>query len=252
MNAFGSRIYCFVGDGRESRHTAHVQDIAAGLFEQVRDQEPCKQGSASYIQLDNIIGRRIQGGNMTVSSITRPIDMVGSVIDVVDSTPDVLGESIIWDEKTQLLWWVDGIGQAIHRPRISSGAKEELAGCRRKSAASVCGAKGGLIASAALGLLLLLARDRRTDRNCPSRCGAPEEPLQRRQDRPPRPLLVRHGSRGGAAYTLREGRLFRLDPDLKPHLIMEVVTCINGISFPKLRPNGLMGCDRAFLSVARS
>ena len=32
---------------------------------------------------------------MTVSSITRPIDMVGSVIDVVDSTPDVLGESII-------------------------------------------------------------------------------------------------------------------------------------------------------------
>ncbi len=49
------------------------------------------------------------------------------------------------------------------------------------------------------------------------------------------------GTVEAAAYTPR-GRLFRLDPDLKPKLIMEGITCINGLSFSP--DNRLMFHDR--------
>ena len=58
---------------------------------------------------------------MTVSSITRPIDMVGSVIDVIDSTPNVLGESIIWDEKTQ-----SGVLKLEKFPQAAAGKDYQL------------------------------------------------------------------------------------------------------------------------------
>ncbi|TCK35397.1 sugar lactone lactonase YvrE [Paraburkholderia sp. BL8N3] len=164
---------------------------------------------------------------MTVSSITRPIDMVGSVIDVVDSTPDVLGESIIWDEKTQLLWWVDGIGQAIHRLDISSGAKKSWP-MQEEIGSIGLRAKGGLIVGMRSGFYFFspetgeLTEIARPDA---------ERPKNRFNDgKTDRHGRYWSGTVEAAAYTPR-GRLFRLDPDLKPHLIMEGITCINGISF---------------------
>ena len=61
---------------------------------------------------------------MTVNAKTRPIDMVGSIIDVADSNQDILGESVIWDKDSGHLWWVDGIGMFIYRLDPSSGKKQ--------------------------------------------------------------------------------------------------------------------------------
>lgn len=164
---------------------------------------------------------------MTVSSMTRPIDMVGSVIDVVDSEQDVLGESIIWDSKQQLLWWVDGIGQLIHRLDPASGKKKSWKMDEEVGSIGLR-AKGGLVVGMRSGFYFFspesgeLSEIARPDA---------ERPGNRFNDG----KVDRHGrfwsgTVEAAAYTPR-GRLFRLDADLRATLITEGVTCINGISF---------------------
>ena len=88
---------------------------------------------------------------MTVNAKTRPIDMVGSIIDVADSNQDILGESVIWDKDSGHLWWVDGIGMFIYRLDPSSGKKqswklnEEIGSIGlRKKGGLVVGMRSGL------------------------------------------------------------------------------------------------------------
>lgn len=164
---------------------------------------------------------------MTVNSLTRPIDMVGSVIDVVDSAQDVLGESITWDSKKQVLWWVDGIGQFIHQLDPATGKKKSWK-MNEEIGSIGLRAKGGLIVGMRSGLYFF---DPETgDLSEISRPDA-ERPGNRFNDG----KVDRHGrfwsgTVEAAVYTPR-GRLFRLDTDLRPKLIMEGITCINGISF---------------------
>lgn len=164
---------------------------------------------------------------MTVSSITRPIDMVGSIIDVADSGRDVLGESIIWDSRDQVLWWVDGIGQFIHRLNPATGVKrswemnEEIGSINlRANGGMLVGMRSGIyFFSPETGQLSEVARP------------DSERPGNRFNDG----KVDRHGrfwsgTVEAAAYTPR-GRLFRMDADLSVKKVMEGITCINGISF---------------------
>jgi len=164
---------------------------------------------------------------MTVNAKTRPIDMVGSVIDIADSELDILGESIIWDHEKQLLWWVDGIGMFIRRLDSATGEKrnwkmhEEIGsiGLRKK---------GGLVVGMRSGFYFFFPET-----------GALEEIAKPDADRPGNRFndgkVDRHGrfwsgTVQASAYTPR-GRLWRLDPDLKTTMIMEGITCVNGMSF---------------------
>lgn len=164
---------------------------------------------------------------MTVNSMTRPIDMVGSVIDIVDTDQQVLGESIIWDEKQQVLWWVDGIGQVIYRLNPETGEKntwkmhEEIGsiGLRAQGGLIVGMRSGMYFFSPATGELTEIARP------------DADRPGNRFNDG----KVDRHGrfwtgTIEAGAYTPR-GRLYRLDADLKVNRLMEGITCINGLSF---------------------
>ena len=164
---------------------------------------------------------------MTVNAKTRPIDMVGSDIDIIDSNHDILGESLIWDQDKQLLWWVDGIGMFIHRLDPSTNKKqswqmtEEIGSIGLRQ-------KGGLVVGMRSGLYFFNPDN-----------GALTEIVKPDADRPGNRFndgkVDRHGrfwtgTVQASAYTPR-GRLWRLDADLKANLIMEGITCINGISF---------------------
>ena len=164
---------------------------------------------------------------MTVNAKTRPIDMVGSIIDVADHGQDVLGESIVWDHDTQLLWWVDGIGMFIHKLNPATGQKqswkmnEEVGSIGlRKAGGLVVGMRSGFyFFSPETGALTEIARP------------DAERPGNRFNDgKVDRYGRFWSGTVEAGAYTPR-GRLWRLDPDLKTTLIMEGITCINGMSF---------------------
>ncbi|MEK7948762.1 SMP-30/gluconolactonase/LRE family protein [Pigmentiphaga sp. YJ18] len=164
---------------------------------------------------------------MTVRSTTRPIDMVGSVIDIADAGQDILGESIVWDHRHQKLWWVDGIGQFIHRLDPASGDKQSWK-LHEEVGSIGLRAQGGLVVGMRSGFYFFspetgtLSEIARPDA---------ERPGNRFNDG----KVDRHGrfwsgTVEAAAYTPR-GRLFRLDPDLRTTLVMEGITAINGMSF---------------------
>lgn len=164
---------------------------------------------------------------MTVSSKTRPIDMVGSVIEVADAGRDILGESIIWDSHGQALWWVDGIGKFVHRLDPASGQKRSWETTEEIGSVNLR-AKGGVLLGMRSGLYFLdPASGQQTEIARPDA----ERPGNRFNDG----KVDRHGrfwsgTVEAAAYTPR-GRLFRMDADLSVKKIMDGITCINGISF---------------------
>lgn len=164
---------------------------------------------------------------MTVSSTTRPIDMVGSVVEVVDRNPDVLGESILWDSQRKLLWWVDGIGQAIHRLDPSSGEKKSWE-MREEIGSIGFRSKGGLIVGMRSGIYFFSPETGEITSVCSPDA---DRPGNRFNDG----KVDRHGrfwsgTVEAKAYTPR-GRLYRFDADLSANLVMQGVTCINGLSF---------------------
>jgi len=164
---------------------------------------------------------------MTVSSKTRPIDMVGSVIEVADAGRDILGESIIWDSRARALWWVDGIGKFVHRLDPASGEKRSWEMTEEIGSVNLR-AKGGVLLGMRSGLYFLdPASGQQTEVARPDA----ERPGNRFNDG----KVDRHGrfwsgTVEAAAYTPR-GRLFRMDADLSVKKIMDGITCINGISF---------------------
>jgi sugar lactone lactonase YvrE len=153
--------------------------------------------------------------------------MVGSVIDVVDSGQDILGESITWDEQRQLLWWVDGIGQIIYRLDPASGKKDSWK-MNEEIGSIGLRAKGGLIVGMRSGLYFFSPETGKL-----TEIARPD--AERVGNRFNDGKVDRHGrfwsgTVEAGAYTPR-GRLYRLDADLSVKLIMEGITCINGISF---------------------
>ena len=158
---------------------------------------------------------------------TRAIDMVSPQIEVIDASKDILGESAIWDAKAQLLWWVDGMGQKIHRLDPSTNKKtswpfEEEVGSigLRAKGGLIVGMRSGLYTfDAASGKLTVLVQPE-TDR-----------PGNRFNDgKVCRAGRFFTGTVQAAPYTPR-GRMWRLDADLSVHQFMDGVTCNNGLSF---------------------
>jgi sugar lactone lactonase YvrE len=153
--------------------------------------------------------------------------MVASVVEVVDDELDILGESIIWDDRNQCLWWVDGIGCKIHRRNHSTGRKQSWT-LHEEVGSIGLREKDGLIVGMRSGFYFFSPET-----------GALEEIAKPDSDRPGHRFNDGKVDRAGRfwsgtvqadQYTPR-GRLWRLDPDLSATRILEGITCVNGLSF---------------------
>ena len=133
---------------------------------------------------------------------------------VVDARAE-LGEGTLWDPAARVLWWIDIWGPLIHRYDPATGrddtwAAPEYLGCLGLRAARRPRRSPWRAAStSSIPATGSFDADRRP-RGRPA-----DHPLQRRQARPPGPLLVRAPcSRRPGKPIEFIGSLWRLDPDL--------------------------------------
>ncbi len=141
-----------------------------------------------------------------------------------------LGEGTLWDPAAQVLWWVDIWGRRIHRFDPATGRDESFPAPREVGCVGVREA-GGLVVALADGFYFF---DPATGRFEAIIDPEAEQPHTRfndgKTDRQGRfwsgtvfeapPLPVRH-----------VGALYRLDPDLSCHRMVEGIASSNGLAF---------------------
>ena len=161
------------------------------------------------------------------SRFTRLIEMKAPAVEVVDSERGVLGESAVWDHQRGLLWWVDGIGQAIHRLDPSSNAKRSWKFDEEVGSIGLR-AKGGLIVGMRSGIHFF---DPGTGRlSLSSRPEADRPGFRFNDGKVCRAGRFWTGTVQADQYTPR-GRVWRIDHDGTAHKLLEGVTTQNGTSF---------------------
>lgn len=161
------------------------------------------------------------------SRFSRPIELKATPVDVADAEHCVLGESALWDHGRGLLWWVDGIGQAIHRLEPATGEKQSWK-LEEEVGAIGLRAKGGLIVGTRSGIGFF---DPQSGRLSPSSRPEADRPGFRFNDgKVCRAGRFWTGTVQADKYTPR-GRVWRIDADASAHKMLEGVTCQNATSF---------------------
>ncbi len=148
---------------------------------------------------------------------------------IVDAKAE-LGEATLWDPDTRVLWWVDIWKKEIHRYDPATGKDEifdvpEYLGCiglRRK---------GGLVITMASGFYFF---DPATGKLEPIADPEADQPKTRFNDgKPDRQGRFWSGTMFEVPGQPVEflGALYRLDPDLSVHRMIEGVGCANGLAW---------------------
>ncbi len=148
---------------------------------------------------------------------------------IVDAKAE-LGEATLWDPDTRVLWWVDIWKKEIHRYDPATGKDEifdvpEYLGCiglRRKGGLVITMASGFYFFDPAMGKLEPIA-DPEAD-----------QPKTRFNDgKPDRQGRFWSGTMFEVPGQPVEflGALYRLDPDLSVHRMIEGVGCANGLAW---------------------
>lgn len=148
---------------------------------------------------------------------------------IVDARAE-LGEATLWDPEARVLWWVDIWKKEIHRYDPATGTDEiydvpEYLGCiglRRK---------GGLVITMASGFYFF---DPATGRLDPIADPEADQPKTRFNDgKPDRQGRFWSGTMFEVPGQPVEfiGALYRLDPDLSVHKMIDGVGCANGLAW---------------------
>jgi L-arabinonolactonase len=151
------------------------------------------------------------------------------VVCIIDAKAE-LGEGTFWDPAAQVLWWVDIWGKAIHRTDPESG-KDEVFPTPRYVGCLAVRKKGGLIVTLADGFYFFDPQTQHFDK-----IADPEahEPYTRFNDgKPDRQGRFWAGTVFEAPSRRVEyiGALYRLDPDLSCHRMVEGIGSSNGLAF---------------------
>lgn len=156
------------------------------------------------------------------------ISMLGTDVDVIDSHRDILGESPVWDPRENVLYWVDGIGPAIHRLDPANGSKRSWPMPEEVGAIGLREKRESLVVGLRSGVYFL-----------DTRSGALEAVAKPEADRPENRFNDGKVDRAGRFWsgTIKadryeaRGRLWRIDPDRQAHKILEGIVCPNSICF---------------------
>ena len=151
-------------------------------------------------------------------------------IETVPGTDAELGEGVIWCPEEQCLYWVDINPGLVHRTDPATGADTvwamgQPAGCLAVRE------KGGLVVALRDGFVFL---DTRTGDVTPIVDPEPDMPGNRFNDGAVDPVgRFWAGTMDMAPAAERKpvGALYRLDPDLSVHRMMDGFTVVNGLAF---------------------
>lgn len=146
---------------------------------------------------------------------------------VVDSRSE-LGEGAVWDARDQVLWWVDIMGEKIHRFDPASGRNDtwatgEPVGCLAPRA------KGGLVIATKSGFHLF---DTKTGTKTPISDPEANKPANRFNDGgTDRQGRFWAGTMQQEGVRQQVGTFYRLDPDHSVTTAMTDIWVTNGIAF---------------------
>jgi L-arabinonolactonase len=148
---------------------------------------------------------------------------------VVDARA-LLGESTYWDTKAQVLWWIDIYGKKIHRYDPGSGRDEtfeapEYPGCLAVRE------RGGLVLSMASGFYFWDAGSRHFDPIADPEADIADTRFN--DGKTDRQGRFWSGSmfESPGKPPARIASLYRLDPDLSVHRMVEGIGCSNGLAW---------------------
>lgn len=148
---------------------------------------------------------------------------------IVDSKSQ-LGEATYWDPRAQVLWWIDIYGPTIHCTDPATGTHKTWYAPEYLGTLSVR-EKGGLVVSMKSGFFFFDPASGRFDKIVdPEVTLADNRFNDGKTDRQGRFLSGSMFEASGKPPA-KTGSLWRLDPDLSAHKIVEGVGCSNGLAW---------------------
>jgi sugar lactone lactonase YvrE len=138
-----------------------------------------------------------------------------------------LGEGPVWDETGGCLWWVDILGEAIHRTDPGSG-RDETMPIGQVIGAVALRASGGLVAAVRDGFVAVDPATGRIDLLAQVESG---DPTTRMNDGKVDPAGRFWAGTMGLDHRPRAGTLYRLDPDLRVTPVLHGTTISNGLDW---------------------
>jgi len=138
-----------------------------------------------------------------------------------------LGEGPVWDEREGCLWWVDILGEAIHRTDPASG-RDEIVPVGQLIGAVVPRASGGLVAAVQDGFVAVDPANGRVERLAPVEAN---DPTTRMNDGKVDPAGRFWAGTMGVDHRPDAGTLYRLDPDLRVTAMVTGTAISNGLDW---------------------
>lgn len=138
-----------------------------------------------------------------------------------------LGEGPVWDEREGCLWWVDILGESIHRTDPATRA-DEIVPVGQMVGAVGLRERGGLVAALREGFALVETDRARVELVAPVERDDPET---RMNDGKVDPAGRFWAGTTALDHRLGAGTLYRLDPDLRVSPMLGEVTISNGLDW---------------------
>jgi sugar lactone lactonase YvrE len=138
-----------------------------------------------------------------------------------------LGEGPVWDERERCLWWVDIMGEALHRSDPASG-RDEIVPVGQLVGAVVLRASGGLVAAVRDGFVAVDPASGRIDLLAPVEA---DDPTTRMNDGKVDPAGRFWAGTMGVDHRPGAGTLYRLDPDLRVTAMVPGTAISNGLDW---------------------
>lgn len=137
-----------------------------------------------------------------------------------------LGEGPVWDDREGCLWWVDILGESVHRTDMSG--RDESVPIGQMPGALGLRTAGGLVVAAREGFGLLDAATRRFEIVAPVEA---DDPTARMNDGKVDPAGRFWAGTTDIDHRPERGTLYRLDPDRRVTTMLREVTISNGLDW---------------------
>jgi sugar lactone lactonase YvrE len=164
---------------------------------------------------------------MSRASVESPAGVPGLEADLLVDAHAALGEGPVWDDREGCLWWVDIMGEAIHRTDPASG-RDEIVPIGQLVGAVALRESGGLVAAVRDGFVAVDPASGRLDLLAPVER---DDPTTRMNDGKVDPAGRFWAGTMGIDPRPGVGTLYRLDPDLRVTAVLRGTTISNGLDW---------------------